>query len=428
MKKRCLFSLTLFLLLTCSACADTAATQLESSVSSELPILMETSAFDPQSLAGMDEPQGIGKLDENPAGTITRSAVAIPFGKESLSGVALDESFAFRRKLLSETEQKAYDLIYAELTKGNETINLSHVVSQERIRDVWLAVYYDSPELFWVTSGYLYWINNQGHVTKLQITFNDLAVDITKRRTEISSAMKPALSVAKKLSNDEEKVLYIHDYLVNSIEYKKNSPNNQNIYSALINKKTVCAGYSMAFVCLMQELGLPAHVITGYVAAGYHGWNLISIDGAFYNMDITWNDTAHYDAVEYISRAYYNVTDMEISATHTRAEDTVELPACAATEANWFVKNDLIAVSMEDFIARVIENGIANDGNIDIILKLPSKTVYDQTMEMLEKRWFPTIVTPVAAEFSLDPYDYEFTRWYPYKEQLTIDIGIAPVS
>lgn len=208
-----------------------------------------------------------------------------------------------------------------------------------------------------------------------------------------------------------------------SVEYVKDAQYNQSIYSSLVNKETVCAGYSKAFVCLLYELNIPAHVMTGYAASDFHAWNLLSIDGAYYNMDVTWDD-----AVDYISRAYYNITDTDISATHVRSEDVAGLPVCTATEANWFVKNDLFAQSSEEFVKRAIQNGIDGKGRIDIMLKLTSQAAYDHTMDILQTKWFSAIVKPVAAEFSLDLYSYKFSRWYPSRSSLTIYIGIAPVS
>ena len=39
-----------------------------------------------------------------------------------------------------------------------------------------------------------------------------------------------------------KKIRYVYEYLVNTVDYDENAPDNQNIYSALVGKSSVCAG------------------------------------------------------------------------------------------------------------------------------------------------------------------------------------------
>ena len=82
----------------------------------------------------------------------------------------------------------------------------------------------------------------------------------------------------------------MHDYLTNTIQYVSGSLYNQSAYSAIVNGKTVCAGYAHAFQYCMQKLGIPAAYIVGYAKGEAHAWNILCLDGEYYGMDVTWDD------------------------------------------------------------------------------------------------------------------------------------------
>lgn len=63
----------------------------------------------------------------------------------------------------------------------------------------------------------------------------------------------------------------------------EDKPMSQTIYSALINKKTVCAGYSKLFAALMNYYGIETICVSGK----NHAWNMTNLDGNWYVTDLT---------------------------------------------------------------------------------------------------------------------------------------------
>ena len=96
---------------------------------------------------------------------------------------------------------------------------------------------------------------------------------------------------------------------------------NQSAYSALVNGKTVCAGYARAFQYLLGQLGIPCYYCTGF-AGENHAWNIVALEDGYYNVDTTWDDTGDgtYD--------YFNKTDDDYAGDHIRRELSVYLPPC----------------------------------------------------------------------------------------------------
>lgn len=224
-----------------------------------------------------------------------------------VNGNSLSNDFYFYRNLLSGTYKQAYDQIYSALYNGIQTIDMSVSVQSGDIADIVYCVYYDHPELFWVDSSLTYYMNGSGIVTSLTVNFNGTANDLRRSQQLFEGTIAPLINLAVSLPEDVQKVKLVHDYLTNTIHYVSGSQYNQSAYSAIVNGKTVCAGYAHAFQYCMQKLGIPAAYIVGY-AGESHAWNLLMLDGEYYCMDVTWDDPVGNPATTYYYD-YFNITD-----------------------------------------------------------------------------------------------------------------------
>ena len=100
-------------------------------------------------------------------------------------------------------------------------------------------------------------------------------------------------------TTDYEKVKAIYDYVYENVSYdsvhKKNENNHlkTTAYSALVYKTAVCQGYAVLLYRLFKEAGLDSRVITGTAVyegnEEYHAWNIVGIDGKYYDLDATWD-------------------------------------------------------------------------------------------------------------------------------------------
>lgn len=107
--------------------------------------------------------------------------------------------------------------------------------------------------------------------------------------TEISKAiteLKPMLAIKKSMS-DYEKLKVIYDYLTYNIEYDElqEFDSTYTAYSALIEGEAVCQGYALLLYRLLLEYGIDNRVIV----STDHAWNLVCIDGLYYECDATWD-------------------------------------------------------------------------------------------------------------------------------------------
>ena len=127
-----------------------------------------------------------------------------------------------------------------------------------------------------------------------------------------------------------ERELILHDRLADHIAYE-DGDRVHDAYGALINGKAVCEGYTKAFQYLLQKVGIQSFIATGTGNGGKHAWNIVRIDGKYYNVDLTWDDqesdTFH---------AYFNLTDERIKEDHIFDTTVYKMPECISPDANYF--------------------------------------------------------------------------------------------
>lgn len=209
--------------------------------------------------------------------------------KQDVYGRELPEWFYFYRNLLTDAEQRIYDQIYANAVEFDPYFEITTTVRYERLDDIIIAVRFDNPDLFWLETNYWYTFNRSGHVTSMRLSFHENAVNnIDEYKWLFYNTTDSVLEYVMHFSDDIYKIKYIHDLLTNINTYEW-AYMNQSAYSALVRGRTVCAGYGMAFQYMMQRLGIPSVVLFGY-AGEAHLWNMVYLDGEWYEMDVTWND------------------------------------------------------------------------------------------------------------------------------------------
>lgn len=110
----------------------------------------------------------------------------------------------------------------------------------------------------------------------------------TTMRKEMGKTIAEVLSGVDPEMSDYEKVLYLYDYLAVNTQYDF-TYENHDIYNVLVDRTAVCQGYAETFQFLAKIIGLKE---TYYVSSSAlnHAWNIVNIDGSYYNVDTTWGD------------------------------------------------------------------------------------------------------------------------------------------
>lgn len=173
------------------------------------------------------------------------------------------------------------------------------------------ALLLDHPEIFYldVTKMYMYTestTNFAGTTYRISIGPDDdisYLLPTFKTLQDVYIAednLKTALyGITSKLNGSTyDKILQVHDYLIDNIEYESSSLDlevSHTLYGALINKRAVCDGYAKAFKYILDNVGISCVEICGIAenSAGVtesHAWNDVLLDGNWYAVDVTWDD------------------------------------------------------------------------------------------------------------------------------------------
>lgn len=223
--------------------------------------------------------------------------------------------------MLDETGQAIYRQIYANANSMTQTFLPCQNITVNSLKTVFEAVYNDHPELFWLETGYNCRYSRSGQCVEISLKFSVTEEELPEFRTTFETQANRILNQAWNLADDYEKEKYVHNRLLELVEYQSGAAMSQSAYSALVNGKTVCAGYARAFQYLMQQMGIPCYYCTGYSGEN-HAWNIIELYGEYYNVDLTWDDT------EPATYLYFNKTDEDYKSTHVRRGLAQKLPAC----------------------------------------------------------------------------------------------------
>ncbi len=268
--------------------------------------------------------------------------------------------YQFYRGLLSQEEQKLYDILCLGFECSKTSIRIPKV-DKYTVQNIFKAILYDNPHIFYV----------EGLNTRYTIfSTNTVVYPVYKFDAEtISSHERAYRSVVNRIVaysktfDDYEKVKLVHDLFCRKIRYETNHPNAHSIVGALIDKIAVCDGIARAAKLLFDAMGLESCVVCGKatqndVPIENHAWNKVNINGDWYNLDITFDiECSKCGCLRY---DYFNVPDVEISKEHQQAH--YAYPMCNSNKASFYHRNNLCISTKEQF-EKVLSGVVASGGN-----------------------------------------------------------------
>jgi len=127
----------------------------------------------------------------------------------------------------------------------------------------------------------------------LQMGYYTSAAQEAEMNSRVAALMQ-SLNLSGK--DDYTKAKAIYDYICSNVTYDYANLENDahklkyTAYAALVNKTSVCQGYATLFYRLALTAGLDCRYISGVTDdGGRHGWNIVKINGRYYNLDATWD-------------------------------------------------------------------------------------------------------------------------------------------
>ena len=267
----------------------------------------------------------------------------------------------YYRSALTVADAAIYDAILACMMEHRLKLDLSdNDLSQEQLDRIFHSVMGDHPEIFWSNGGCIKYISATGKVDSIELQYTltfELRAQVQK---EIDDAIAPFLSEITDDMEDYEVALKLYECIIKLLDYDtialerqkrqsteervENMDELRNIYGAIVRHKSVCAGYARAYQYLLQLFGIESlYVLGDCFEGGTHAWNIVSLEGDYYHMDVTWGDYSNTDPSkdrEGMSYAFFAVTDEQIRQSRSIWRDPTP-PKCTSDNCNYFVRNGL---------------------------------------------------------------------------------------
>ena len=307
-------------------------------------------------------------------------------------------------------------IVYRELLQGvreMEDCITIHAGRDEHPEKVYEYLLYDRPELFWCAGSSQMTVYEE--YTLFYPEYTCMYEEREQRQSEIDAAVSDCMTGVDSAAGEYEKIRYVYEYLVNTVDYDENAPDNQNIYSALVGKSSVCAGYSRAAQYLLNNMGIECIYVVG-TAQGQeaHAWNIVNCGGKYYQMDVTFGDPVFLSSESgenlpgnIIYYDYLCCTDEEIMADHMPTDEIV-YPVCESDDLNYYRMNGMFYDSYDPQILLGDMNESIYEGQEMFVCKFSSPEIYQKAHDAVLEELFPKAAQTLGSVYGLEQVKYTY--------------------
>lgn len=343
----------------------------------------------------------------------TFDAEEIPY--QEVGDVEAETGRKYYYEQLKEEEQQ----VYLELLQGVQEEQgeiYVHASDAVRTNEIFQYVLKDYPEIFWcdgTTTSTSY--EGKENYTILQPVYLYTGETRAQKQTEIEAAAEEILADISPETEDYEKILYVYETLVNTVDYDLEATDSQNIYSVFVNRRSVCAGYAKATQYLLEKLDVCCTYVTGMAKEQYHAWNLVMCGGDYYYVDTTWGDPVFQGQEEaqawygqnYVNYDYLCCNDAELLKTHIPDGD-MPLPACEKMDYNYYVRNGMYYEFYDSQEALQAMNDVIASGSNPVVFKYASAGSYAEAKEDIFGNIIEKAARNLADWYGLSQVNYSY--------------------
>lgn len=339
---------------------------------------------------------------------------ARPFAELNIEETEVAEKYYYNT--LAELDRTAYKEMLQGVKAEEQEIYV-HADDADQVNRIYRYIMADFPELFWCSGNAKSTGYNQSGPDAYCVFVPEYIYTGTERDTRqqaIEAAASKCLAGMDASASGYEKIKYVYEYIINTTDYNLEAPDNQNIYSVLVNQQSVCAGYAKAFQYLLERAGVFVTYVTGTVQEGQaHAWNLVQCDGEYYYVDSTWGDPVFLNGEEErpdmmnMNYDYLLCNDQELFATHT-PDAEVELPACTSTKYNYYVLNGSYYKQYDETTVKNAMFASINNGSSYVDFKFADAKEYQKAKNELTERLMQEGAQYLGQRYNLSSVSYYY--------------------
>ena len=165
--------------------------------------------------------------------------------------------------------------------------------------------------------------NNYSKIGIVSSNTGEITINVTKlySKEDIEKINKGVDDIITKEitpeMTNEDKILKIHDYIINNTRYDVNKSNDASFTALgpLFNGVAVCSGYADLMAIFLTRFNIPNFK----VASSTHVWNAVLIDEEWLNLDLTWDDPITKDSdVDTLSHKFFMINSEKLLEFDTK--------------------------------------------------------------------------------------------------------------
>ena len=176
-----------------------------------------------------------------------------------------------------------------------------------------------------------------------------IAIDI-----QVIPEITEIMSMARKEKSVYDAVKSVYAYFVKNFEYAYNLESDLRYHSAIsvfMYRKSVCEGFALAFANVLNRLGIPCGIVTGYSSLdgtfGAHAWNIVELDRKYYHLDVTWDICTKEKEIDTFD--YFFLDDSLVRKDHQWNDPSI--PVASDSTKEFYKKNKCFCINEQECIS-----------------------------------------------------------------------------
>ena len=368
----------------------------------------------------VSSPAASGSVTETTALTsITPAETIITVPEEA--GIPDVSTSKYGYYLLNADEKSAYDQIAEGIRNFQPSVTLKRELKKDAVEKIIDLVLLEETDLYYAKAGELTFNKLTDIVSYISFNYRFTATEVQQLNAASNKRMQEILDMIPEGSTEIAKIKIFHDQIVLNCTYDENYNYSGTPYGALVAGQAVCEGYARAFAMLCNKVGIENLFAIGSYDGIEHKWNMVKLDGNWYNIDLTWDDPPRDGDGEpnpdyYIQYNYFMYKTGQSGTSLVLDESLFALPATESGFYNYFVYYGYHAKSYEEakqILSKQLDNALKNNRKF-IRIKFSSSALYNEACARL--------LDSDMEIFSKDVYPFsKVSRYWVYRDpQLNI--------
>lgn len=182
------------------------------------------------------------------------------------------------RQMIYDVDTSTHDVSSYKLS-ASEVLSIFKEIKADPVDKWMVAAYYSNLTVSYSYSGSsVKAVSLENVDSEVLRRYENLKKNVAKIKAGIEPEMKQL-----------DKIIYLHDSIVDLVTYKFVAYQSYGACGVFGDKLAVCSGYTKALNLLLEDQGFEVNYISSKPID--HAWTSVKLDGSWYHMDSTWDDT-----------------------------------------------------------------------------------------------------------------------------------------